>query len=34
MTALLGLLAVVGYENRDKTAGMLRQATRPTCELA
>ena len=30
MTALLGLLAVAGYQNRDKLAEMLRGATSPT----
>lgn len=29
MTALLGLLAVAGYQNRDKIAEMLRGATAP-----
>jgi uncharacterized protein YidB (DUF937 family) len=29
MTALLGLLAVAGYQNRDKLAEMLRGATNP-----
>jgi len=27
MTALLGLLAIAGYQNRDKLADMLRNAT-------
>ncbi|MBR0975661.1 YidB family protein [Bradyrhizobium japonicum] len=27
MTALLGLLAIAGYQNRDKLAGMFRNAT-------
>ena len=27
MTALLGLLAIAGYQNRDKIAEMLRGAT-------
>ena len=30
MTALLGLLAVAGYQNRDKLAEMLRGATSPS----
>jgi uncharacterized protein YidB (DUF937 family) len=30
MTALLGLLALAGYQNRDKIADMLRGATAPT----
>src|SRR5688572_2585599 len=29
MTALLGLLAIAGYQNRDKLAEMLRGATSP-----
>ncbi len=27
MTALLGMLAIAGYQNRDKLADMLRNAT-------
>jgi uncharacterized protein YidB (DUF937 family) len=30
MTALLGLLAVLGYQNRDKIAEILRNATKPS----
>jgi uncharacterized protein YidB (DUF937 family) len=32
MTALLGMLALAGYQNRDKISDMLRSATAPTAQ--
>ncbi len=32
MTALLGLLALAGYQNRDKLAEMLGGGTSPQCD--
>ena len=34
MTALLGMLALAGYQNRDKISDMLRGATASTAQPA